>query len=205
MLRRVLFLFLLLFPVAATAGPYDPRLHWRTVDTEHFSFHYTEGEEEVVQRLVALSEPVYESLSAKFNAHPWGRTEVVVVDNNDDANGFTTIIPYNWITLRVVAPTADSSLADYDDWLRELFVHEYTHVLHLSDTGYPAKALKFLLGKLVAPNGLTPGWVTEGIAVYFESDQTGRGRGRSSFTDMLLRTDILQDQFLHLAVYQSCA
>jgi Tol biopolymer transport system component len=176
----------------------DPSLRWKTVETEHFSIHFYEGEEEIARRLAGMAEEVYATLSGKFDARPWGRTQVVVVDNHDLANGFTTVIPYNLVVLRVVPPLSDSTLADYDDWLRELFIHEYTHVVHITDTRYPAKALKLLFGKLVAPNGLSPGWVTEGIATYFETAETNRGRGRSSFTDMLLRTDILKDRFLHL-------
>ncbi|MBI3541194.1 MAG: hypothetical protein HY073_03535, partial [Deltaproteobacteria bacterium] len=200
-LYQLLFLsFFLLFlsPKKLEAGAYAPSLKWKTTQTEHFSIHYYEGEEKIAAELRPIVEDVYRTLSEEFNAKPWGRTEVVVADNDDRANGFTTVIPYNLITLRVVPPTADNVLADYDDWLRTLFMHEYTHVIHISDTGYPAKFLKLLLGKLVAPNGLTPGWVTEGIATYFETAKTTRGRGRSSYTDMLLRTDILNGKFLHL-------
>jgi hypothetical protein len=179
----------------AFAGLTDPKLRWKTVKTEHFNIHYYDGEEKVVERLIPIAEDTYKSLTAKFDARPAGRTEIVVVDNHDLANGFTLVIPYNMVVLRAVPPFADSTLANYDDWLRELFIHEYTHVVHITDTRYPAKALKFLVGKLMAPNGLTPGWVTEGIATYFETEQTTKGRGRSSFTDMLLRTDILNGRF----------
>jgi hypothetical protein len=195
------FPFLLFFSLLLTVsfesfgGLTDPSLKWKTVKTEHFAFTYYEGEEKVVERLVAMAEDVYRQITGKFDAHPWGRTEVVVVDNHDLANGFTLVIPYNMIVLRAVPPFSDSTLAHYDDWLRELFIHEYTHVVHITDTRYPAKALKLLVGKLMAPNGLTPGWVTEGIATYFETEQTTGGRGRSTFTDMLLRTDILNGRF----------
>ena len=188
----------LLLPSLAISGPYDPKHQWRTVKTEHFAIHYYSGEEAIAERLVNITEEAYRILSEKFDARPWGRTEVVVVDQQDAANAFAMPIPYNMIILRVVSPLPDSNLADYDDWLREVFFHEYTHIIHITDTRYPAKAFKLLFGKLVAPNGLSPGWVTEGIAAYFETVQTSRGRGRSSFTEMLLRTDILRGKFLKL-------
>lgn len=201
--RRILRLFapvlfvaaIFLRPSDSQAGLTDPSLKWKTVQTEHFSFDYYEGEEAVVQKLLSIAEDVHRQITSGFDAHPWGRTEVVVVDNDDLANGFTLVIPYNLILLRAVAPFGDSTLGDYSDWLRELFMHEYTHVVHITDTRYPAKLLKPFVGKLMAPNGLTPGWVTEGIATYFETLETRRGRGRSSFTDMLLRTDILKGRF----------
>ncbi len=191
-------LFVALFPYLAPAAVLDPSLHWKTVETDHFSIHFYEGEELIAEKLTGITEEVYATLSEKFDARPWGKTEVVVVDNHDLANGFTLIIPYNLVVLRVVTPLADSTLADYDDWLRELFMHEYTHVIHITDTRTPAKLLKLGVGKLMAPNGLSPGWVLEGVATYFETVGTSRGRGRSSFTDMLLRTDILNGEFLHL-------
>ncbi len=198
LLRSSLLIGCLLLPSIAFAALIDPALRWKTVETAHFALHYYEGEEEIAARLMTISEESYRILSEKFAARPWGKTEVVIVDNQDRANAFTQVIPYNLIILRVVPPAADNILADYDDWLRELFIHEYTHVIHITDTRYPAKLLKFIFGTLVAPNGLSPGWVTEGIATYVETAETTRGRGRSSFTDMLLRTDILQGKFLHL-------
>lgn len=191
------FLFLWLFSSPSFAGPYDPSLKWKTVQTAHFSIHFYEGEEELARKLAVITEEVYETLAGKFGK-PWGRTEVVVVDQHDGANGFATVLPYNVIILRAVSPFAGSFLSDYDDWLRQLFAHEYTHIVHLSDVGYPAKLLKFAFGKIVAPNALTPGWVTEGLATYFESALTSRGRGRSPLTEMILRTDILNGRFLHL-------
>lgn len=193
-----LLFFLLFFSTLAQAGPYDPRHKWHTVKTEHFAIHYYEGEEKVVERLLKISEEAYGILSKKFDATPWGRTEIVVVDQEDASNAFASVIPYNMIQLRVVAPKTDSDIGDYDEWLREVFLHEFTHIIHISDTRYPAKALKWVLGKPVAPNGISPGWVTEGIAVYFETVLTTRGRGRASSTEMLLRTDILRDKFLEL-------
>lgn len=193
----VFFALLLLLPSLGVSATVDPSLKWMTVETAHFSIHYYKGEEEIAGRLVEISEEAYQILSESFHFKP-ARTDVVVIDNHDLANGFTTVLPYNLIWLRVAPPASESTLADYDEWLRELFLHEFTHVIHITETGYPAKILKPIFGNLVAPNGLSPGWVTEGLATYFESAETTRGRGRSSFTEMLLRTDILKDRFLHL-------
>ena len=62
---------------------------------------------------------------------PRGRTHVVLVDQADDPNGWTTPVPYNLIELTAVS--ADRRIVDrqHDDWLRMVFTHEYAHVLHL--------------------------------------------------------------------------
>ncbi len=171
---------------------------WRTIKTKHFAINYYKGEEEVARRLVTISEEVYETISKKFNVRPWGRTEVVILSHHDVAKGLATPIPYKIIMVRTSPPLADSTIADYDDWLRNLFLREYTHIVHLADVNYPAKILKPILGTLDTPNGLTPSWMTDGISNYFETANSTSGPARSSFTDMVLRTDILQRKFLHL-------
>ncbi|MBI2067749.1 MAG: PD40 domain-containing protein [Deltaproteobacteria bacterium] len=195
-LKQILFFVLLSTPLQAAT--YDPSLEWRTVTTEHFFIHYHKGLEVVAERMTVIAEEVYQILSERFDARPWGRTHLILADNHDAANGFATVLPYNHVSLRIASPTPDTVIGDYDEWLRELFTHEFTHIIHISDTRYPAKALQFLFGKLIAPNGVAPGWVVEGMATYFETVETSRGRGRSTYTDMVLRTDIFNDQFLHL-------
>src|SRR5262249_32842172 len=68
---------------------------------------------------------------------------------------------------------------------------------HLDMYGKWAKPFRWILGRLVTPNGLTPAWVREGIAVDQES-LGGKGRNNNSFSEMMLRTDILNNNFLAL-------
>ncbi len=173
-------------------------LKWRTIHTPHFSIHYYEGEEAVAQKLAPIGEEVFEILSKKFDIPSPAKTEVLVLNNKDVADEKTTTIPYNMIVIQAASPAVDNFFGDYDSWLKMLFVHEYTHILHLTDTRKPATILKPILGSLDNPNRLTPDWVTEGLAAYFETVQTKRGIGRSSLADMILRTAILHDQFLAL-------
>lgn len=175
----------------------DPKLKWYTLSTPHFNLHYHEGEEAVAQRMALIAEQVFAEQSPKFQWKPWGRTEVVLTDTTDISNAFTSTLPYNYILLFLSVPTGDSTLNYYHDWLYDLFLHEYTHTLHLDMYGGIVKPFRWILGRIVTPNGLTPGWVREGIAVQQES-LTGRGRSNNSFSEMMLRTDILNDQFLAL-------
>lgn len=183
---------------SAQAGIYDYHGHWLTIQTPHFAIHFVADNEPIARRVAELVEETHKILTDKFKRYPVGKTEVVLLDTFDSSNGFATVVPYNMLILRLVAPSPENNLGDYDNWLRELIIHEYTHILHISDTEYPAKIVKFFVGKLMAPNGTTPGWIREGLAAYFETAETERGRGRSSFTDMLLRTDILKGRFLKL-------
>ncbi len=199
LLRGLFFLsfFLSCFALSRTlsAAFFDPKLKWQTLQTEHFNIHFHNGEEELAYRMGGISEKVYVKLSAQLQWKPWGRTEVVMVDNTDAANALATTLPYNYVLLFVTSPNGTSSLNYYENWLEDLFTHEFTHILHIDKYGSIVKPLRWIFGKIVTPNGLTPGWVREGIAVYDESEK-GRGRNNNSFSDMMLRTDILNKQFL---------
>lgn len=199
-LRNYLFIIflLILFPTSLYADLVPGHLNYRTIHSDHFRINYPEGYEVYAKKAAEYLEELREVIGNEYNVYPKGKVEVVLTDQHDEANGFATVIPYNMIVLRLVPPVAGSSLAYYDDWLPLLAAHEYTHILHLSDAKYPAKILKFLLGKIVAPNALSPRWVTEGMATYYESAVTGFGRGRSSYSEMILRTDIVRDKFLPL-------
>ena len=187
----------LLFTVVPTvgAGTYDWRLHWNTLETEHFEIHYHEGEEELAAGFAAISEEVHAEISARFGWTPKRRTQVVLIDASDEANGMATPFPYNAIYLFVTAPGAHSSLDSYDHWLRTLFIHEYTHIIQLDMVGGLPGVLRHIFGRIIIPNGLQPQWMIEGLATFEETRSTTAGRGRSSWTDMLLRAALLEDRF----------
>lgn len=201
-LQRFLTLFIgclfLLLARPTAASFFDPSPRYLTSQTPHFRIHYAENLSEMAQQVAGHAEAAHRLLGEHFKVYPKGRVQILLTDQSDSANGFATVLPYNLMILRVTPPEADRHLAHYDDWLKLLTFHEYTHIVNLSDAGYPAKAFKVLFGKLVAPNALSPQWVMEGIATYFETALTEAGRGRSGQTEMLLRTDILNKQFLKI-------
>lgn len=192
-----LLLCLFLLPLESHGGLTDPKLKWFTLQTDHFNIHYYEGLEEAAHQMAVITEKVYSELTPQFRWKPRGRTEVVLADSTDVSNGLTTTLPYNFILLLIPPPQGDSSLNYYANWLEDLFRHEYTHTLHLDMFGGPVWPFRILLGRTATPNAATPGWVREGIATEVES-LTGKGRVNNSFSEMMLRTDILNDDFLSI-------
>lgn len=186
-----------LLPQITQAGLVDPKLKWYTLTTEHFNINYYEGEEEVAYRMATIAEKVYAELVPKWKWKPWGRTEIVITDTTGISNALTTPIPYNYILFFVTPPQGDSTLNYYENWLEDIFRHEFVHVLHLDMYGGPNIPLRWVFGRLVTPNALTPGWVREGISTQQES-LTGKGRVHNSFSAMMLRVDIYNNQFLSL-------
>lgn len=189
------FLCLLLQLSTGEAAFYDPQYDVRTVKTEHFYIHYPRQVAPVAKDLLEIVEPIHVTLSEKYNWKPAGRTHVVLVDKTDSANGMATVIPANYLLLYVTPPDADSSLDHYKNYLELLFIHEYTHIIHIDQHYRVADPFHWIFGKVVAPNGLTPGWMREGIAAYEETVQTGAGRGNGSYSEMLVRTNILENTF----------
>ncbi len=187
--------------IAALAGadrlqgqPVPPDGSWSTFDTEHFQVTFAEGLYEVARRAAERAERAYARLSVQLVPAPRGRIHFVVTDHVDYANGFATVIPRNRIVTYAHAPSSDTYLRYYEDWLEILVLHELVHIFHLDNAGGVWPVLRSLLGRspITFPQALAPGWVTEGLATYAES-QTGAGRVNGSMYEMILRTAVLDE------------
>lgn len=192
-MRPLLLAAALLVPAAATAQPYDPAFRWRTVDTEHFQVHFHEGEEALAQRVAGAAERAHARLVPLLRFAPRERTQVVLSDDMDSANGMATPLPYDTIRLYAVAPPGRSELNDHRDWVQTLVEHEYAHILQLDNVGGVPRLFNRIFGKLWVPNGLLPAWMVEGIAVLHESSgdpETGRNAG--ALYDMYARALVME-------------
>ncbi|MBI5480916.1 MAG: PD40 domain-containing protein [Deltaproteobacteria bacterium] len=189
-------LALLAAPVPGEAG--DPRLRWRTLETEHFQIHFHENEREVARRLAVVAERAHAELSPAMKWKPKRKTHIVLTDDTDSANGSATVLPYNLIRLYTTAPESASVLNDHDDWLYGLVVHEYAHILHLDNISGLARVVNAVIGKVWAPNQVQPRFIVEGIATYEESKRSSSGRLRSAIFDMYLRTALLEGKLQRL-------
>lgn len=174
------------------AASFDPKLHWQQLKSPHFMIYFDERLASVVQRTAKYAEEAYDTLTVKYDWKPLGRTAVVLTDTNDAANGLATVLPYNYLLLRVSAPRPETPLAYYDNWMRMLVTHELTHIIHMDQARGVMKIPRLFLGKIVATNGILPGWMREGLAVHEESTQTRGGRNNGTWGDMMLRTEVLR-------------
>lgn len=198
-MKKLFFLLgvFLFFPIVSRAAFFPPKMEVLTVKTEHFYLHYDKKQPSTAQALLGMMEKVHEKVSRDFKWTPKGRTHVVLMDTSDDSNGLATVFPSNYVLLYVTPPDADSSLDNYRNYLEMLFTHEYTHIIHMDQHHKWANPPHVILGKVVAPNGITPGWMREGMAA-FEESTYGQGRGHSSYSDMVIRASVLDDDFPHI-------
>jgi hypothetical protein len=165
-----------------------PNDRWRTIETRHFRIHFTPPLEELARRTAPNAERAFELLSRELVA-PHGKVDLVVADNVDYTNGYATPFPSNRIVIFAHPPVDEISLRNYADWSRLVVTHELTHIFHLSRAEGVWKVGRKLLGRHPAlfPNAYMPAWVTEGLAVYYESRLTGTGRLEGSEHYMIAR------------------
>lgn len=171
----------------------DPNLRWYTLEGPHFTVVYHEGEAALAARVLAIAEQVRARLDPRYQWAPRGKVQLVLTDNVDLPNGFTTAFPRNHIELYVSPPDGLDTLEDFDDWFRELFTHEYTHVLQLDKAQGAPAALRRVFGRnpLLFPGAFQPALLLEGLAVYDETSAAlGIGRGQSSLYAMYMRDEV---------------
>ena len=169
----------------------DPRVEWQTADSAHFRVHYRSSQRAQAQAVARAAERVYGRITHALAWEPRGRTEVVLYTEFDIANGYTTPLPYNKIGV-FLAPPDEGQLLDNSNWLDLLLVHEFTHAVHLDKVRSVPGVLQNIFGRVpwFMPNLFQPGWATEGIATYLESDPAnGRGRLKGPLFEAWLRAE----------------
>ena len=189
----------ILLPAAGAAQTLDPAAEWRTFSTTHFEVHFTPDLEAVARRSAMHAESAYVALARVLHP-PRGRIELVLADNVDFTNGFATPVPTNRVVVYTTPPIAVRSLRYYDDWMRTVIIHELVHTFHLDRARGIWRLGQYVFGRSpwLMPNLYAPAWLTEGLAVYFESSLTNAGRARASHQRMLLRASALAGQFPRL-------
>jgi hypothetical protein len=163
---------------AAGATRFDPALRFRRIETAHFIIYFHQGQSGPARRLARIAEDTWQALRTALGPPVPARTHVVLADQSDSANGWATPLPYNTIVLSAAWPAGFESIGHSDDWLRLVFTHEFTHIVHLDRSRGYARAVKSLFGRvpLAFPNLFEPTWQIEGLATYVESVITGQGR-----------------------------
>jgi hypothetical protein len=179
-----------LFSPRVWAG--DGQLHWQTIETAHFRINFPSHLIELARHTARHCEDAWDVLVPLLNHRPSQRVEVSISDYGDSANGSATALPTPRMVLYGAPPRLDSSLGDYDNWLRLLIFHEFTHILQLDRvSGLPA-LVNALFGRTLAPNQNLPSFQLEGGAVWAESFASQRGRIHSALFRGFLRAQALE-------------
>lgn len=172
--------------------------NFKTISTKNFnisypsesgqSFFFAKNIEEIAKRVAIYAENIHEILSKELGNTPYLKTEIVLIDDTDSTNGFATPVPQNIVYLYVTPPMIFGGLSEYRNWLKEVLIHELTHIYSLSSYRGYSSFLRSIFGTIVNINALWPLNLTEGIAVFEETKNSSGGRGRSTRLHTMLRT-----------------
>ena len=171
-------------------GP-PPDVSWRTLRTDHFHVHFTPELEDQARRAAVNAERAYALLAAELRS-PRQPIDLVITDNVDFTNGYATPFPTNRIVIYAHPPVASSSLRFYDEWNALVITHELTHIFQFDRARGWWRVAQAIFGRnpAVMPTLYTPAWLTEGLAVYYESRLTGSGRLIGTEHSMIARATV---------------
>lgn len=175
---------------------FDPSLTWETLETPHFSIHFHQGEAPIAAEAARHAEEAHTRLTQRLRWAPSGKTQLVLIDHADTVQGEATPFPYNTIYINPYPPAAGIlTPIRYRHWLRAIIFHEYTHIVQLDQAAGLPKVFRYLFGRAILPNVWQPLWLIEGLATYEESEAGTTDRSYGTFSEMILRTAILEDRF----------
>ncbi len=169
-----------------------PFADWKTLETEHFRINFLPSELAYAQRVAAVAERVYGRLTERLKWQPVDPIQVVISDSFDGSNGGASVLPYNRFFIFMNTPV-EGELLDNSPWIEQVFTHELVHILHLDQAAGGPSRLRNIFGRffLAFPQIFNPTWVSEGIAVYEETNaDTGFGRGQSALYAAAMRAEV---------------
>ena len=176
---------------ATSRAQVQPDAAWRTISTPHFQVHFTPPLEATARRAAVNAERAWAELATEL-VPPRGPLDLVIADNVDFTNGYATPVPSNRIVIYAQPPVSELSLRLYDDWNALVITHELTHIFHLDRSRGWWRAAQHVFGRnpVLFPNLYEPSWITEGLAVYYETRFTGYGRLAGSQHRMFARASL---------------
>ncbi len=171
--------------------PTRPFLDWRTVETEHFAFHYPRELEQWTLAVAGRMEAVRSAVGGVVGSVPRRKVQVVVDDPYNIPNGFA-IPPIDWplMVLWATPPTPRQEIGHFRSWGEILSIHEFAHVAHLTwptRNPFQRDLWRLLPAELGPILRRSPRWVIEGYATYVEGRVTGSGRPYSVWRPAVLR------------------
>ncbi|KAF7767713.1 hypothetical protein PCIT_a3792 [Pseudoalteromonas citrea] len=165
-------------------------LHWETIQTEHFNVHYTKGHQAWAQAAAQELETVRDIVLVQQNRSLPSVADVVVFDPYHGANGFALPSTDNpLMALFTTPPQSDTVISNHHSWLQLLILHEYVHLVHLSQPTRHRfrQVIRDISDIYDLTSAMVPRWVAEGYATLLESKITGRGRLFDNYSEAIIR------------------
>src|ERR1035437_9985578 len=198
-MKQYLLIFLLAFLPYMLAAQYysvgeDPSgIHWQQINTTNFQIIYPADFETKAQRLASILEKVY-LFDGKSLQHQPRKISVILHTSTVRSNGFAA-----WAPARVELFTTPDQEIYAQDWLEQLAIHEFKHVVQIDKIGSELPSIfKVILGEqaaAIAIGAYLPFWFLEGDAVATETALSHSGRGRVPSFEMELKAQSVEKGF----------
>jgi len=189
-----LFFFLILNYLAAAQyyvlGDDPGGIHWKQINTPYFQIIYPTEFEIKAQRMAFVLEKIY-LFAGNTLQHQPAKISVILHTSTVRSNGFVA-----WAPARVELFTTPFQDIYAQDWLEQLAIHEFRHVVQIDkiDKELPA-ILRNILGEQAAALAIgfyLPFWFLEGDAVATETALSHSGRGRVPSFEMELKAQSIE-------------
>jgi hypothetical protein len=194
-IRKIFLLFFISLSFSGNAQYFisgqDPsKIKWDQINSENFQIIFPHDFRAEAQRLANSLEIVYNYNTYTLKIKP-KKISVILHNFSSVSNAFVA-----WAPKRSEFYTIPPQDIYPQDWMDQLALHEYRHVVQLSKMyqGF-TKILFFLFGEqaMAGVIGLyVPFWFLEGDAVSTETALSHSGRGRLPEFEMRLRAQVLQ-------------
>lgn len=194
--KRILLIFLFsVVPYLLMAQYYvlgeDPSgIHWKQINTNQFQIIYPADFELNAKRMASLLNQVYLFGENTLHYSP-KKISVILHTNTVRSNGLVA-----WAPSRMELFTTPHQEMYAQDWLEQLAIHEYRHVIQIDKIQSELPGIfKFLLGEQAAAivTGIyLPFWFLEGDAVVTETALSQSGRGRVPSFEMELKANSVE-------------
>lgn len=195
-MRRFFWLIVFLFSYSLSFSQYyssgaDPAsIHWKQIKSPFFKIVFPSEFEQEARRFTAILDSLY-----LYGGHSLEHTPkpIRVLMHSRDAysNGFVS-----WAPKRMEVYTTPHQDMFAQDWLEQLAIHEFRHVVQIDKLNQGlTRGLGYLFGQQAvgAVLGLyAPLWFLEGDAVVTETLLSPSGRGRKPEFEQELRAQLLE-------------
>ncbi|MBN2236246.1 MAG: hypothetical protein JW729_01725 [Bacteroidales bacterium] len=173
------------------AGGQSPgSLKWKQINSSYFQIIFPEGFEEKANYVANVLEYARVLDGKTLNNYP---PKISILLHNQTVESNAEV---GWAPRRIEMFTQPPQDTYAQDWLQQLALHEYRHVVQIDKMNQGiTRVLYALFGQQITAGvyGLfVPWWFIEGDAVVMETALSQSGRGRQPFFEMELRAQLLQ-------------
>ncbi len=145
-------------------GENQPGAHWRVFETAHFRVFFPAEAGDVAARAGRIAEESYEPVTALVGGAPPRRIDIVLRDFSDRSSGLAHSV---WPRIEIESYMLDRD-TETTDFLRQVVIHEFTHVAMYYAVG--GQKLELIRAPLALEN--LPDWWVEGLASAMEKPGT---------------------------------